>query len=233
MWNAAASQDRKDMKLICESVNRKRMQWCILSTDGCRPPSKCILTQCHCTGTNLILHLGFPVKFPSVSCLFSTRGKTNVLISFFMCFYLSSAYWDLCAKLAAMCYPRAFQCCGSGICCTWGVTEIQASEFPWHSFHVVHEHMLKIHCVGHVQAPPLPFPLLKVLLAHQVIFSPWLESCWSLLRGAGSSLVFSVGETYILLLGHFLFPSLSERAPGMQCLSELFLAHVSLRTAST
>lgn len=159
MWNTAASQDRKDTKPICESVNRNRKQWCVLSTDGFRPPSKLlILTQWHCTGTNLILHLGFPVKYLSVSCLFSTRGKASVLISFFMCFYLSSAYWDLCTKLAAMYYPQAFQCCRSGIYYTQGVTEIQAYEFPWRSFHAVQKHILKIHCVGRVQAPHCPFP---------------------------------------------------------------------------
>lgn len=124
-------------------------------------------------------------------------------------------------KLAVMCQLGAFWHSGYlGPAASSRVTEIQADEFPWHGFHIMHKHMLKIRSVGHVKAPPSPFPSLKVPLAHRVIFSFWLENCRGLLRGTGSSPgVFHRRNLHPVIGVLFLFPSQSERSPGMRCLS--------------
>lgn len=150
-----------------------------------------------------------------------------------MCFYLKSTYWavpescdvsSLSVSAAAYLGPVASR----------GVLEIWADEFPWHGFHIMHKSVLKICRVGHIKAPLLPFPSLKVPLAHQVIFSFWLENCWALLKGPGSSLgVFHWRNLHPVIGELFDFPLQSERSLGMQCLSVLnFLAHICLWTAS-
>lgn len=125
---------------------------------------------------------------------------------------------------ARMVWRAILEClsvCVSGTCGIQGVVEILADEFPWHGFLIVPKSMLKICCVGHVKAPLLPFPLLKVPLAHQVIFSFWLENCWAYWKPRGVPWVFSIGETYILLLGSF-WTSLCKVKEVWECNVYLF-----------
>ena len=87
-------------------------------------------------------------------------------------FYLKSTYWALCRKACCDVSSSSVSAAAYlGPVVSRRVIEIPADEFPWLGFHIMHKHMLKIRSVGHVKAPPLPFPLLKVPLAHRVIFS--------------------------------------------------------------
>lgn len=146
---------------------------------------------------------------------------------FNLCVFTWKALTASCArKLAMMCHFRALEWLRIwDLPCPVGSQKPGPMSFPGMAFTSCTNTYLKY--AVWAKTPLLPFPLLKVLLAHRVIFSFWLENWWGLLRGSGNSPVFSFGETYILLLGYFFhFPSQSERGPGMFICSQLCLACV-------